>query len=391
MPATEATLKVGDLLTIPIALNELDTKVTIGGEESSAKFTQSHINSIKTTSLAPPKKTFNANNQPKGTSYGKGHDETNNGGGGGGGGGGGSKNKDEKINYTNPNLENINEKIKSLERRREKGEIDALSYENEKKGLLGLKQGILQKDLDKALENNKYKKYFGYDKETDSLLLYETEFNKLSNEKKDAVMEEYERIKDINDELNEIEDEIGEYAANANTVDAINGAIEAVERRYKNKDIDAIDYVKERDLLLSKKSVILQATLDEELANNVEKRFFYYDEILDAVLINEEEFNKLSEERQEEVRKEYEKVKGINDELNEIEDTLRDLEFKTPEQRQQYQHGEAVDWNTQGELDSIERNREELSRYNELIGKLPSEMQGPLSLATGGMSMVYEA
>jgi hypothetical protein len=58
-----------------------------------------------------------------------------------------------------------------------------------------LKQGILQKDLDKALANSQYKKYFGYDKETDSILLNEAEFNKLSNDKKDAVMEEYERIK----------------------------------------------------------------------------------------------------------------------------------------------------------------------------------------------------
>lgn len=303
----------------------------------------------------------------------------------------GSKDKDDKINYTNPTLENINEKLENLERKRKNGEIDALEYETQKKGLLGLKQGALLEDFNKAFKNSKYKEYFGYDEATDSILLNETEFNKLSNEKKDAVMEEYGRIKGINDQLNEIEDEIGEYAANANTVDAINGALEAVERKYKNKDIDAIDYIKERDLLLSKKSIILQATLDEELANNVEKRFFYYDEILDAVLINEEEFNKLSEERQEEVRKEYEKVKGINDELNEIEDTLKDLEFKTPEQRQQYQHGEAIDWNTQGELDSIERDREELSRYNELIGKLPSEMQGPLSLATDAMSMVYEA
>jgi hypothetical protein len=67
------------------------------------------------------------------------------------------------------------------------------------------------------------------------------------------------------------------------------------------------------------------------------------------------------------------------------------MEFDTPEQRRQYQKGEAMDWNTQGELDSINRKRDELSRYDELIGKLPSEMQGPLSLMTGGMGMLYEA
>ena len=310
---------------------------------------------------------------------------------GGGSKGSGSKDKDEKVNYTNPTLENINEKLENLERKRKNGEIDALEYETQKKGLLGLKQGALLEDFNKALKNSKYKEYFGYDEETDSILLNEIEFNKLSNDKKDAVMEEYERIKGINDQLNEIEDEIGEYAANANTVDAINAALEAIERKHENKDISTIEYTKERDALLSKKAIILQATLDDELKNNVESRFFYYDEVLDAVLINEEEFNKLSEDRQEEVRKEYEKIKSINDELNEIEDTLKDMEFRTPEDRQQYQLGEAMNWNAQGDLDSINRKRDELSRYDELIGKLPSEMQGPLTLMTGGMNMLYEA
>jgi hypothetical protein len=67
------------------------------------------------------------------------------------------------------------------------------------------------------------------------------------------------------------------------------------------------------------------------------------------------------------------------------------MEFQTPEQRQQYQRGLAGEWNTQGDLDAINRKRDELGRYNELIGKLPSEMQGPLTLMTGGMDMLYEA
>jgi hypothetical protein len=40
-------------------------------------------------------------------------------------------------------------------------------------------------------------------------------------------------------------------------------------------------------------------------------------------------------------------------------------------------------------MDSLGRRREELSGYNNLIGKLPSEVQGPLNLATGAMGMLY--
>jgi hypothetical protein len=40
-------------------------------------------------------------------------------------------------------------------------------------------------------------------------------------------------------------------------------------------------------------------------------------------------------------------------------------------------------------LDLIDRNKEELGQYNSLIGKLPSEVQGPLSLLTGTADIWY--
>jgi hypothetical protein len=49
---------------------------------------------------------------------------------------------------------------------------------------------------------------------------------------------------------------------------------------------------------------------------------YTYDESTGEFLLNMTEFNKLSKEAQEEVKQEYETLKGINDQVNEIEDSL---------------------------------------------------------------------
>jgi hypothetical protein len=98
--------------------------------------------------------------------------------------------------------------------------------------------------------------------------------------------------------------------------------MEALERQRENGEISALDYQNKKKGLLEDKQSILQSELDHELSSNTEKDFFKYDASLDTILLNTEKFNKLTKERQEEVLKEYEKVKGINDELNNVEDEL---------------------------------------------------------------------
>jgi len=162
-------------------------------------------------------------------------------GGGSSGGSGGSSSKDKEKNYTNPSLENIEEKLENLEKRRENGDIDAAQYQLEKKGLLTLKQGYLQKEFETALANSKEKGFFKIG-ENGEFLYNEEKFNSLSDERKSEVEKEYQRLKEINDSLLEVNTEIGKMIPTIKSIAKADAVIEATERSYENREMNAVEY-----------------------------------------------------------------------------------------------------------------------------------------------------
>jgi hypothetical protein len=122
MPPIKSALTAGPF-KVPIDLSEIDTTLTIGGEGTSAKFTQSHLDSIKTTSLASTTNNFTPKAGTQGSGYPMGSDPTN----GDSGGGGGS----DEENDTNPRVENANKRLEALERKLENREINAVEFQRE--------------------------------------------------------------------------------------------------------------------------------------------------------------------------------------------------------------------------------------------------------------------
>lgn len=73
------------------------------------------------------------------------------------------------------------------------------------------------------------------------------------------------------------------------------------------------------------------------------------------------------------------------------EDTDKDKDKDTEEEEEEYEPINPIEYNAQQGLTGLEYDRYINSREEELIGKLPSEFQGPLQLANLGEKMYYEA
>ena len=109
----------------------------------------------------------------------------------------------------------------------------------------------------------------------------------------------------------------------------INNQLESLERQYENKEIGALDYeTRKRDLLTQQRD-ILDADIRKDYANSKYKGYFYYDKASDSYLLNEAKFNKANDATKNAIMEEYERINGKNDDLNEIEDLLKELVVNT--------------------------------------------------------------
>lgn len=109
----------------------------------------------------------------------------------------------------------------------------------------------------------------------------------------------------------------------------INNQLESLERQYENKEIGALDYeTRKRDLLTQQRD-ILDADIRKDYANSKYKDYFYYDKASDSYLLNEAKFNKANDATKNAIMEEYERINSKNDDLNEIEDLLKQLVVNT--------------------------------------------------------------
>ena len=168
--------------------------------------------------------------------------------------------------------------------------------------------------------------------------------------------------------------------------------LEALDRRLERREIDAVEYKLEQDKLYQEKKVALEAQkkAEEKEAEYLDE-YYKYDSETDAYLYLEDAYNKASDETKNKIDEEINKLQDVNDELNEIEDAIEDLEFRDPADEERYYRAEGDKMNAETDLAHIERQRAERERYGALVGKLPSEVQGPLNMGLLGMDMMYEA
>lgn len=220
---------------------------------------------------------------------------------------------------------NEDQKLKALERKREKGEISADEYEKQKEELLTSKYGKLSAEFYSQLANNTEKEFFKYDAKTDTLELDQEKYGQLSDDRKKEVKAQYDEVNGILEEMNKIEDEVGEINEKV-TNDTTNNEskTEALERQLKNGKIGAKDYSAQMKDNLNDQKTKLQREFKKQLSESADKDYFKYDKDLDTLLLDEDKLAQLSEEQRDAVLKEYQTLKDINDELNDVEDKIKD-------------------------------------------------------------------
>ena len=229
-----------------------------------------------------------------------------------------------KKNQSNDTT-NEDEKLKALERDRKNGKISADEYEKQREELLTTKYGKLSSEFYSQLANNPEKDFFKYNAETDTLELDQKKYGKLSDDRKKEVKAQYDEVNDILEEMNKIEDEVGEINEKV-TNDTTNNEskTEALERQLKNGKIGAKDYSSQMKDNLDDQKTKLQREFKKQLSESADKDYFKYDKNLDTLLIDEEKLVQLSEEQRDAVLKEYQTLKDINDELNDVEDKIKE-------------------------------------------------------------------
>ena len=240
------------------------------------------------------------------------------------GSGGGNKDK----NTTNTKLENIEQKLKDLDRKREKGQINALEYQTQRNNLLTQKHGLLETDLNQKITSTKGAIY--YDKKSDSVKYNSKIYDNIKDDsKKNEIDKIYKEAQKICDDMNKIEDEVGNIEKNqSNDTTNEDQKLDALERKRKKGEISADEYEKQKGELLTSKYGKLSSEFYSQLENNPEKDFFSYDEKTDTLKLNEKKYGQLSEDRQKEVKAQFDDVNEILQEMNTIEDELGEINEK---------------------------------------------------------------
>ena len=351
MPPIKSALTAGPF-KVPIDLSEIDTTLTIGGEGTSAKFTQSHLDSIKTTSLAPTTNNFTPKGGSSGSGYPTGSDPTN-----GDSGGGGS----DEENDTNPRVENANKKIEALERKLENREINEWEFQQEQEKLYAEKTAALEDQKRQLEKEAQYlNKYYKYDEETDAYVYLADAYDKASDKMKNKIDEELAKLQETNDQLNEIEDAIRDlefknpydesiYYEGYSQVNNSERYLESLERerardeRYKElagKGPEELQGVLNalftaKEILNESKEVSYNLDKYQGLKSQInakwndrdfkDEEFYYWDEEAQNLVLDQEKISDsdLSKETRDAIIEEYE---GLVDMINELHDVGMELD-----------------------------------------------------------------
>ena len=205
--------------------------------------------------------------------------------------------------------------------------------------------------------------------------------------------EKWERIKNNKEAMEQLtpnKNEINLDTTNNET------QLKNLERALENEEITFIQYVEKRDTILKDQMTRLNVQA-EDLYKRNDQFNEYFDLQKDAQtgLITgvgevNDNFYELSEQQQEDVRNFMQQLSDIIEGIYGIKNTMDDPEYDNPEDRAIANGVESGLWNNSLETNALERDRQELAQYQTLIGKLPSEVQGPLNLGMIGMNMYYE-
>ena len=189
--------------------------------------------------------------------------------------------------------------------------IDLTSHSDQTKELMTSEINKLTSQFKEKLNESANKDLFNYDENSGQLLLNQEKFLKLSEEEQEAVKQEYEYLKSINDEAMDLEDALNEMVENFSSVNE-EASIEYLNWMKENGLISVEEYDK---AVKAEESVIASNALSTFLEKiegnkNFESGLMYRNEETGMVEIDQEKYKKLNTTDQTAAKKLMEELNG---------------------------------------------------------------------------------
>ena len=225
------------------------------------------------------------------------------------------------------NTFNVERQLEQLEKDYEDGKYSAGEYQEKKKGYLNTMYDRTTADFEDAYNNSEYKDYYTYDFDKGTFELDEEKYNKADKDLQEKIDAEGEHLGGIFDTAMDIKDQVAdlEPAGYANSTKNNEAKAEAYDKRFEQGKMSTKDYTTKSSENLKDYKSNLKAQIKSSLDNSKNADVYYkYDDILGTVLVNEEELAKLGEEEQKKVLEEITALEQVNDELDKVEQAIKD-------------------------------------------------------------------
>ncbi len=230
-------------------------------------------------------------------------------------------------------IANLEEQIKSLERKKKNGTLSESDFQTKVTPLLNQQHTLYGKEKQKAIDQSKGAIY--YDKATDTIQYNTEKFNKLGDKDKETVRKLYDQAVQFNQHQNDIEDQITSFQKQndendkkkqendkkkqENAVEAgLQNNQEKLDNLDKKKESGELSYQEWRDArepLLTNRQTLLDAEYKNKLADT---NGVIYEDKDGNLQYNMTKFNKLDPDKQDDMEATFKKLSSIDKEKKDI-------------------------------------------------------------------------
>ena len=211
-------------------------------------------------------------------------------------------------------LENIEEKLEALDRKKKNEKISDSEYQSQKKVLLNEQHTAIGTELKKLI--NQSNGAFYHDKNTDTIQYDKSKYNKLNDDKKKEIEKIYKEAVQFNKSQNDIEDELASFKKDnsKNTEIKLKNnqeKLDTLEQKKENGEVSYSSYRKDRTSLLQTRDELLEADYNKKLTGTKQVLYENKNGVLQYDLTK---YNKLTKEEKKDMDEIFEDLSSIKKE-----------------------------------------------------------------------------
>ena len=306
--------------------------------------------------------------------------------------------KKKQENAIDANLQNNQEKLDNLDKKKESGEMSYQEWRDAREPLLNNRQTLLDAEFNNKLASTNGVIY----KDKDGNLQYNmTKFNNLDADKQDDMEATFKELSSIDKEKKDIATEIASYnRKGSTTVDGqttntfnLERQLEQLEEDYKNGEYDAGTYQEKKGTILGTMYTRSAAEFENEYNNSDYKDYFDYDLETGKFALNETKYQAADKDIQEKVDAEGEHLGGLFDTAMDIKDQIGDLRPAGYENSTKNNEAilEAIDKKySQGKMDSKEYSNYKRDTLQDQKANLKGQLKEGLKSKNAGKYYDYD-